>query len=658
MIFQSKLARSDKYRPEIDGLRALAVLSVLLFHTKVAGFSGGFVGVDIFYVISGYLITSIIAKDVALGKFSFVSFYDRRMRRIFPALFAVLVFTVLAGSVLLAPQDFWDFGKSLIATTLFVSNVFFKKDGGRDGYFDRTSESHALLHTWSLSVEEQFYLFFPISLVLLARWGKRRTIECLWLAAIISFLINVWATHYRPLSAFYIFVPRAWELLIGCLLAMKAVPPLKRRLSREIAGLGGLGLIAWAVGVFTSNTIFPGLRALVPCLGAWLVIYAGENGASSVGTVLSFRPLVFIGVISYSLYLWHWPILVFGKYFSAGNLTGVETAIAVILSLVMAFVSFEFIESPFRGKDSPISRRQIFSFGVAASVLSLAVGLTIYSRHGLPGRYNDLTKQLVQENTGRKSDYQEVCTNWKNEIKGLADINFCTLGSSSSKKIVFWGDSHIQQLYPLVRRIHDRGGLRDHGVVFAVANGCPPTEHLNYAGFHCNSFTHFAMMRAEEEDVDTVFIGFSSFWSIEGGLCPSVDDRCLGKISNEETRQRLFQELSDHIHELKLRGKRVILSLPFPLFDKSIPDLEIRNAVLRRFGLAGVATEISLPGVRDQLAAVAESMDAEVFDPRKSLCPNRNCITEVDGISIYKDDNHITASQIGILEGNMEQILR
>jgi hypothetical protein len=168
------------------------------------------------------------------------------------------------------------------------------------------------------------------------------------------------------------------------------------------------------------------------------------------------------------------------------------------------------------------------------------------------------------------------------------------------------------------------------------------------------------MLRAEEEDVDTVFIGFSTFWTIkeEEGLCPSVDDTCVGKISNEETQRRFFRELSERIHELKNRGKRVIVSLPFPLYDKSIPDLQVRNAVLGRFGLAGVATEISLPGVRDRVASVAERLGAEVFDPRKSLCPNRNCITEEDGVSIYKDNNHIAASKIGILEGDLKQILR
>jgi len=195
----SNLARSSKYRPDIDGLRAIAVLAVIFFHAKVAGFSGGFVGVDIFYVISGYLITSLIAKDIAVGRFSIVSFYERRMRRIFPALFAVLFFCTLAACALLSPEDLIAFGKSMIAATLFVSNVFFKRVAGNAGYFDPTSDSQVLLHTWSLSVEEQFYLLFPTALLLLARWKKRRAVVSLAAVAVVSFFINAASAAYRIL---------------------------------------------------------------------------------------------------------------------------------------------------------------------------------------------------------------------------------------------------------------------------------------------------------------------------------------------------------------------------------------------------------------------------------------------------------------------------
>ena len=657
-------ARSGKYRPDIDGLRAIAVLAVIFFHAKVAGFSGGFVGVDIFYVISGYLITSLIAKDIAAGRFSIVSFYERRMRRIFPALFAVLFFCTLAAFALLSPKDLIPFGKSMIAATLFVSNVFFKRAAG-GGYFDTTSDSQVLLHTWSLSVEEQFYLLFPTALLLLARWTKRRAVISLAAVAVVSFLINVWTTQHRPLTAFYIFVPRAWELLIGSLLAMKVVPSLKQRALREIAALVGLGFIACGVFAITKDTTFPGLVVLLPCLGAWLIIYAGESGPSYVRTTLSYRPLVFIGLISYSLYLWHWPVIVFSRYFSAGDLSGRETAVVIIVSIMLAFISFEFVEKPFRGGDSKISRTQIFSFGLAASMLSLAIGFAIFWYKGFPGRYDTLTRQLILENTSRKDDYIKECDNWKKEIYSINDITFCRLepkniGARSAKTIMFWGDSHVQQLYPLIKKMHDNGELQDHGVLLAIANGCPPTEHLNSIekGYHCDSFARFAMMRAEQEDVDTVFIGFSAWWSVFHYICPSVDGRCVGMLSPEETRRRFLDELAEHIHRLQIRGKRVIVSLPFPIFDKSVPDLEVRNAVFAKFGLGGVAKDITSPGFHDQVAVTVKNAGAEIFDPRESLCHAQQCLTEVNGVSIYKDDNHIAASQIGILADNFKQVLR
>jgi peptidoglycan/LPS O-acetylase OafA/YrhL len=651
-------AASDKYRPEIDGLRALAVLAVVFFHARIPGFSGGFVGVDIFYVISGYLITSIIAADLDAGRFSFTGFYERRLRRIFPALYAVVFFTTLAAWVLFTPKDLFLFGKSLIAVTFFVSNLFFKRQAGADGYFGRESDTQPLLHTWSLSVEEQFYLLFPVTLMLLVYWARGRKKEYLWLAVAGSFAINVWATIYRPHSAFYILVPRAWELLIGSLLAMNAVPALKGRLAREIAGLGGLGLIVWAVCVFSRDTTFPGFYALFPCVGAWLIIYGTESGPSFLRGVLSLTPLVFVGVISYSLYLWHWPILVISNYFSAGPLTGAERAAAISLSLVMAVLAFVFVESPFRGTHSRITRRQVFSFAFGAVILSAALGLSIWRYQGLPGRYDDVTRRLVSQNTDRKDDFQEVCANWRKDFNSLADINFCNLGSDSSRKIMFWGDSHVQQLYPVVKKIWESGGLGPRGAVFAVANGCPPTEHLNVSGLHCDAFARFAMIRAERDDIDSVFMAFNTWWSVHDLVCPSVEGRCVGTISLEETRRRFLDELSEHIHRLRERGKRVIVTLPFPFFDKSIPDLQIRNAVFGRFGLEGAATEMTLPSFRGQVASVAAAAGADIFDPRKSLCPDQHCITEVDGVSIYKDDNHIAASQTGILQSDLARSLR
>jgi peptidoglycan/LPS O-acetylase OafA/YrhL len=661
LSFRSNLTGSEKYRADVDGLRALAVLSVMFFHGGLFGCRGGFVGVDVFYVISGYLITSFIAKDIAEGRFSFSSFYERRMRRIFPALFAVLLFCALAAVVLFIPQDLIEFGKSLVATTLFVSNVFFWATAEPLGYFAHTVASQPLLHTWSLSVEEQFYLVFPAMLVLLFRWAKGRINVGLFLLAALSFGLSVWGTQHRPVATFYLSVPRAWELLIGALLATVAVPPLRSRVAREVAALLGLGLIVAAVFSLKTTTPFPGFGALLPCLGAGLIIYAGEHGASFTKTALSFRPLVFIGVISYSLYLWHWPLLVFGRYFAVGGLTNRETAAVLACSVIMAFLSFEFIERPFRGSHTTFTRRRIFALGLAASVTTLAVGFAVYLTHGFPVRYGLRTRELVAENIARRDDYILACGNWRSEVHSLADINFCLLGNPSSKKVMFWGDSHVEQMYPAVRAMYDRGEFRGGGALFAIANACLPAEHLNtvgVGGYHCDSFTHFAMMRAQEEDIDTVVIGFSTWWyGSDGAICASVDGRCTEMLSSQTTVRRLSSELADQLRTLRSLGKRVIVCLPFPMYDKSIPDLEVHNAVYSNFGLSRKATDVSSTKLREELQSIATGAGAEIFDPRLSLCEAGSCITEVNGVSIYKDSDHLAASQAGILEKNLQLVL-
>ncbi len=661
LSFQSTLARSSQYRPDIDGLRAVAVLSVLFFHAKVPGFPGGFVGVDVFFVISGYLITSIIAKDISAERFSFLSFYERRMRRIFPALFFLIFVCTFIAAIVFAPEDFLAFAKALVATTCFLSNFFFLHHSSTGGYFANISDFQALLHTWSLAVEEQFYLLFPALLLLLVRWTKQRAAKLLFVVAIISFAFSIWLTHHNPSAAFYMLTSRAWELLVGSLLALKAVPPIKMRFVRELSAAVGLALILCADFLFTSQTPFPGPSAFLPCFGAWLIIYAGEQASTTwANAILSFPPLVFIGVISYSLYLWHWPLIVFSQYFSASNLTNAETIGVIIASILMAFISFEFVESPFRGHGSAFSRRQVFSLGFAASAAALVVGLFIYRTNGAPQRYDASTRQLVLENSARRLDYQDVCGNWRTDPHSLSDVKFCTFGPNADRKILFWGDSHVQQLYPLVKHFYDTDQLQGRGAVFAIAYSCTPTQHMNDVrkNYHCDSFSTLVLTRAKEQDIDTVFIGFNTWWaSNKSGICPSVNGKCVGDPSLEKIRTLFLSDLSDDIRTLTALGKRVIICLPFPAYDKSIPNLEIRNAIFSKVGLAGEATDYTLPSFRQQILDVSKAAGADVFDPRQNLCSRGPCINQVDGVSIYKDNNHVAASQIGIFEDNLRQVL-
>ena len=654
--FESVASRSAKYRADVDGLRAVAVIAVLFFHLGISSFRNGFVGVDVFFVISGYLITSLIAKDLAVGRFSIVAFYERRMRRIFPALFTVLFFCILAASVVLYPEELAKFGKSLFTTTFFVSNLYFWRTARPTGYFEIATSAQPLLHTWSLAVEEQFYLFFPLTLYVLFRWAGKRVNAWLFLLTASSFVLNLWTTEHQPIAAFYWLMPRAWELLLGALLATKAVPLIRSHILGEIAALLGIGMILSAVCLPLKAVAFPGYIALLPCVGTWLIIYAGEAGPSLVSRVLSFKPVVFIGVISYSLYLWHWPVIEFSKHFPFNLRGNAQIVFVLMFSVLAAFVSFEFVERPFRGSTSPFSGRQVFAYGFAASVLAAVFGFAAYRSHGLPERYDAQTRQIVLANQKRMDDFDDSCSNVKTDGRR---IKSCNLGDKSQRKVLFFGDSHVEQLYPAIKDIFGSEGLRGRGVVTAIAPACLPDEHINRTeeGYRCDSFAKLAMLRAEEEDIDSVFLGVSTWWK-DGTFCLTVDEKCVKVLSRDEVRRQFLIDLSDEIHTLKNHGKNVIICLPFPFYRERIPELAMNNAIFGRVGFFETPIETSSVSVHDEIRAVAVSAGAEIFDPRETLCPKGRCTTNVEGVSIYKDNNHLAASQVKILENNLRTVLQ
>lgn len=661
LSFESVASRSAKYRPDVDGLRAVAVMAVLFFHLGIDTFRNGFVGVDIFYVISGYLITSLIAKDLAAGKFSLVTFYERRMRRIFPALFSVLFCCSLAAFVLFYPDELLRFGKSLFTTTLFISNFYFWHSALPRGYFDNTVPPPPLLHMWSLAVEEQFYLLFPLTLYLLFRWARGKVNILLFLFCASSFALNLWTTQHKPIVAFYWLFPRSWELLVGALLALKALPLIRSRLLREIVALLGILLIVVSITIPMNRALFPGYFVLLPCVGAGLVIYAGEAGLSLVAKALSLRPVVFIGVISYSLYLWHWPAIVFSQHVPFSLSGNAEIAFVLPFSVLAAFLSFEYIERPFRGSTSPVSRRQIFAFGLAASLLTAAFGLAATRSHGLPQRYDARTRQLIAANVDRMSDYDGSCSNWRTEVRSIADIKFCNLGDQSPHKIMFWGDSHVEQLYPAIQHLYSHGDLQDQGVVLAIESGCFPDQTINNRsdGYHCDDFARFAITRAQSQDVDVVFLGFSTWLTRRDYMaCVSINGKCVTVLSRDALERRLLSDLADEIRTLKRSGKKVMVCLPFPIFSEPIPQVEINNAALARFGLSATPKDITSPAFREEIRAAAVSAGAEIFDPRETLCPDDHCITEIDGISIYKDESHLVKSRANMMESSLRSALQ
>ncbi|MTV29478.1 acyltransferase family protein [Rhodoblastus acidophilus] len=375
-----------KYRPDIDGLRSIAVVPVVLYHAHFYFMRGGYVGVDVFFVISGYLITAMIAPDIEAGRFSIAGFYKRRVLRIFPALFAMLLATAIGACFVLTPPEMKDFAWSLAAAATSVSNIFFS---GQSGYFDAPALSKPLLHTWSLGVEEQFYLVFPLFLLAAQKLAPHRMKAALALLSALSLAAGAWVSLSHPVQAFYWMPFRFWELSLGALGALGAFGRIDGALPRNVLGLAGFAAILLAASHFDDNT--PWLFATtVPVFGALAVMVAGAGGETVVGRFLSLRPMVFVGLISYSFYLWHWPLIVFQHETGALLLNApykLGRYVIVSLSFVVAALSWRFIETPFRRGFGLKPPRAVLQGAAAAMATSVAAAGAMLASEGLAWRY-------------------------------------------------------------------------------------------------------------------------------------------------------------------------------------------------------------------------------------------------------------------------------
>jgi peptidoglycan/LPS O-acetylase OafA/YrhL len=409
-----------RYRSEIDGLRAIAVLPVIFFHAGWGAFSGGFVGVDVFFVISGFLITNLLVTDLKTGQFSLLNFYERRIRRIFPALIIVSFACVPFAYSFFKPHDFRGFLESLVATSAFSSNILFWME---TGYFDTAAELKPLLHTWSLAVEEQFYIFFPILLLVVWSSDVRIVVTVFVLVFAASFATAVATVNPFPQAAFFLIHTRAWELILGSILALFMVqrPEAGTKFLREAAGWGGVALIAIAIVAFDRSTKVPGIATLAPCLGAAAIIFGAQEG-TLVARLLSFRPLVGIGLISYSAYLWHQPVFAFARYSRFGYVTTAEWVAFHLVVLIFAWLTWWSVERPIRQRKFLAGRRTIFALPV---IFVLAATISFW-----------------------------VLTSWREGTMSAADWDI--LGEQDTRNKYVWAlKRHVQgQSYSENERIH------------------------------------------------------------------------------------------------------------------------------------------------------------------------------------------------------------
>jgi peptidoglycan/LPS O-acetylase OafA/YrhL len=651
------------YRRDIDGLRGLAVGLVVAYHAFPKLRTGGFVGVDVFFVISGYLITLLVQGALETGTFSLIEFYRRRVRRIVPALLVVVTACCIFGWLLLLPSELQSLGSSIKWCALFLANLFFAQTGG---YFDPVAESNPLLHLWSLGVEEQFYLVWPVLLTLAVKRGVTMPV-LLGTVIAASLGLSIWSAWIGPTSHFYNPATRAWELAAGGILAAwqlrtprrpaaddsSSRPP--RRLSAQAASLVGLALIIVGGVCWTVDRPIPGIWSVIPTAGAALLIAAGPC-ATANRWFLASRPMTFIGRISYPLYLWHWPLFSFTRIVLGHPAQPVMATGAIAIAVAAAYATYRWVEVPIRFGE--LGRRAVPALLAGLALLAVA-GVALQARW-IPGR---LSGPIV-------SQWDAAATDWHfpddNQIDERTGFGTLIVTGRRGRKALFIGDSHIQQYWPRVRRIidtHPDSARSAEFVNFRAWLRLQGIEKLNHTANSSGLFDR-AMDLALQADVDTVVIGaFWEFYSL--GEYPP-DRRVQGvygapPLARESLpldspgMQAASEQFQRAVSRLVSSGRRVfiILSNPTsPLFEPVFPT-EIRLSLHLPTSLrsdkapridAGPFESFAAP-VMNRLRAIGAQTGAKVVDPRLTLCEGMICpARDANGMPLYLDSNHLNGS--------------
>jgi len=625
-----------EYRPAIDGLRAVAIIPVVLFHAGL-GCPGGYVGVDVFFVISGFLITALIWKDLESGKFTFSLFWERRARRIAPALIVISLTVLCAGVYFLLPADLEELGAAAVSQTLFAANFFYWRNSG---YFTGAGEEKALLHTWSLAVEEQFYLIVPIVCWFLFRFAffrrRRVVITTICVAIVSSFLLSLYFVEYHPVNAFYLLPSRAWELLLGSLIAFVPCPPnvAGRRWLREGVALAGIIAIIVPIFLYTKQTAFPGLAALPICLGTALLIWTTTGDTYSrptaVARLLATKPIVFIGLTSYSIYLWHWPPFAFANYFTVTPLTFGQRIVVLLPGLFAALLSYHFVETPFRKRVWGHSRRAIFGLAGSGLCLTLAIGVLFLIQQGFPHRFSQNTLVLA----GAKSEIRRFKDA---EIDDLKNDNLTDMGSpvSDGKPTVFlWGDSHAKSSHPAFDLYLKQQGISGKAV---SRSGTAPVIHWRSPRAHTDYFDTEAYNAAVLDYIDSHHFDdviLVAYW---------------GRYQDSDGRfpESFLRALSDTVEHLQSSGAHVWMMLNVPIHSFDVAKVLARHSD----DIESVASQAAEPTEQSRtdgfdLRFLDQLRDrgVSIIDPKPSFLNSRTGRFEIvqQYKSYYIDDNHLS----------------
>jgi peptidoglycan/LPS O-acetylase OafA/YrhL len=598
-----------KYRADIDGLRAIAVLSVLLYHGGATWFSGGYVGVDVFFVISGYVIALTLYDDLQSGRYTVWRFYSKRIRRIFPALFATILATAIVAWFILLPTYFSDFFASVIATDTFVSNIYFWK---KSGYFAAAALSQPLLHTWSLAVEEQYYIFAPLAMYVVFRYLKKRWILFFLPLLLASLGASAYATIVAPTANFFLLPTRAWELLIGALLALAPPPAMRSKYAHDIFAAAGLAMIAFAVFTFSRETAFPGLNALYPCLGAAIIIYANRNRTTFVGKMLSLRPVVGIGKISYSLYLVHWPVIVFFYFKTLASPTPAQTLPIAAISIILAGLSWKFVEQPFRHLEGKRMQQRLLAGGVAVIAAFCFIGWIGLNAEGFPSRFPHFAEQKLE---GKETWNQGTCFFEGTPDPKQWDYDKCEIVRGKNRTALLWGDSFVAQYVPGI--VQNRDNI-PYNVIQYTAAGCPPVmSYRSYARPWCTEFNARALDIIRQHHIDTVVI--SALWT-------DMESRGLDQIQSTLT-------------ALDKMGVETYVIGQSPEFS-----IDIQVLAFSKGGRAGGQIDkwnvFFDPAINRKLKSAIG--DHSFVDPLQSLCEGNLCPYRDHGQFLFSDYGHFS----------------
>jgi len=649
------------YRPEIDGLRAIAVIPVILFHSGIAPISGGFVGVDVFFVISGYLITTIILSELKKGTFSLVRFYERRARRILPALFLVMLVSLPFAWLWLIPIDMKDFSQSLVAVAFFSSNVLFWRESG---YWDAASEMKPLLHTWSLAVEEQYYVIFPLFLILMWRYCRRWIPGAFILVAGISLAAAQLGAYHWPEATYYLLPTRGWELAIGAGIALyllrrkKATRDLSSRKLGDEA-LGGLGflLIGYAVFGFDEEVPFPSFYTLVPTIGAGLIILY-SSPQTIVGRFLGARMLVGIGLISYSAYLWHQPLLAFSRHRSLTEPKQSALLIIVLLSFLLAYLSWKFVEKPFRDKEK-FSSKAVFSFAVTGSLVFVAIGVSGNMMEGFTARAQ-IPSTVLQ--SIRRNEAQCFDANYAHQVDSwLCDLNDNKMDENKSPlpDFIVIGDSHMYSFLPALQLVAERNGFSGAYVGFA---GCPPLlgvyslrggqDRKNCYDLNQRVFTYI-----KENKIKNILLIARWAYYTDGDYLGEGINYLGFTPTDERSKERSREVFSDAFWEtLRSYGEigvnvHILAQVPmqrykpFKVYCKSYLGNRFNGFLLEEAAVTLAEHQkinsFAVNVINDAVFSFPNN-DINLYDPADILCYNNKCTIGTADISYYYDDDHLS----------------